>query len=578
MKSFGARINILIIMLILSVIAIAPRFDAEGVEISSLDIESQNQGLSIGEVIKSVGGVKVENVNHFLELLEEESKVDPVNISIVTDKSRVDYLAKESLLFDLNNLTIVNSKIQNISDGEILKEINNIKIESVADWEYIRYDLLPSKIVNIETEKQDYVFQVNKELEINVKEVSRSNIRKGLDLEGGTRVLLKPQGEFSASDQDVDNLMDIISDRLDIYGLADKRIRAANVDEDKLILIEIAGISKEEVEDFIATQGKFEAKIGEDVIFVGGEDVPFVCKDDGTCSGVRQCDFVSEGQYRCGFEFSIKLSPDAAKRHASITSKLDVIGGSGVGGHDSDGYLSKPLDLYLDEELIDTLQISSSLRGSEATDILISGSGFGDNQDAALNDALRSMEQLQTVMITGSLPFELEIVKIDSISPVFGETFLKNAIFAGLIALISVLLVVYIRYRSFKVIIPMGITLLSEIFIIMGFAGLFKWNLDLAAIAGIIASVGTGVDDQIVITDEIMRGKEQYFNWKEKLKRAFFIIFVAYAATVAAMLPLIWAVAGLLRGFAIATLIGVSIGVFITRPAFGAMLEKLMNK
>jgi len=575
MKSFGVRINLLIIMLILSLIAIAPKFNVEGVEVKSLDVIGKNQGLTVGEIIKSVDSVDVKSPEQFIDLLKNVSHVEPVRINLVTDKNKTSYLVQDDLLFELENLTIKNSKIGGVNDGEILKEINGVKINSEEDWEKIRYDLLPSKVIRIKTDKKEYTFQLNKELEINVKKVSRSNIRKGLDLEGGTRVLLKPVGENKASDQDIKNLMDIISDRLDIYGLADKRIRAADVDNEKLVLIEIAGISKEEIQGFIATQGKFEAKIGNDTIFTGGKDIPFVCKDDGTCSGIRICNQAAEGGYGCRFEFSIKLSTDAAKRHAEITKNLDVVGGAGFG---DEGYLSKPLDLYLDNELIETLQISASLKGSETTDILISGSGTGDDQETALNDALLNMEKLQTVLITGSLPFQLEIVKIDSISPIFGVEFLKGAVLAGLVAIVAVLCVVFIRYRNRKIIVPMMITLLSEIFIILGFAGLFKWNLDLAAIAGIIASVGTGVDDQIVIADEIIRGKEQYFSWKEKLKKAFFIIFVAYAATLAAMLPLIWAVAGLLRGFAIATIVGVTIGVFITRPAFGAMLERSMNK
>ena len=103
--------------------------------------------------------------------------------------------------------------------------------------------------------------------------------------------------------------------------------------------------------------------------------------------------------------------------------------------------------------------------------------------------------------------------------------------------------------------------------------------MDLAAIAGIIAAVGTGVDDQIVITDEIIRGqKEKFLSWKERIKKAFGIILVAYFATLAAMLPLWGAAAGLLRGFALTTILGVSIGVLVTRPAFASMLEKLMEK
>ena len=88
--------------------------------------------------------------------------------------------------------------------------------------------------------------------------------------------------------------------------------------------------------------------------------------------------------------------------------------------------------------------------------------------------------------------------------------------------------------------------MLSEIIIILGFAALVGWNLDLAAIAGILVAAGTGVDDQIVIADETLKGENiAYTNWKERLKRAFFIIIAAWAVTLASMIPLLFAGAGL---------------------------------
>jgi len=122
-------------------------------------------------------------------------------------------------------------------------------------------------------------------------------------------------------------------------------------------------------------------------------------------------------------------------------------------------------------------------------------------------------------------------------------------------------------------------TVLSEVLLILGFAAMVGWNLDVASIAGILAAIGTGVDHQIVIIDEAIRGADERFtNWKEKIKRAFFIIFVAYATTVAAMIPLWNAGAGLIRGFAVTTIVGVTMGVFLTRPAFAAVIEKLYEK
>ena len=82
-----------------------------------------------------------------------------------------------------------------------------------------------------------------------------------------------------------------------------------------------------------------------------------------------------------------------------------------------------------------------------------------------------------------------------------------------------------------------------------------------------------------MIIDEVMQNAEDYsYRWKDKLKKAFFIIFAAYTTTLAAMFPLFKAGAGLLRGFALITIVGVTVGVFITRPAFATIIEKLTEE
>jgi len=125
------------------------------------------------------------------------------------------------------------------------------------------------------------------------------------------------------------------------------------------------------------------------------------------------------------------------------------------------------------------------------------------------------------------------------------------------------------------------VTMLAEIVLILGMAAFIGWNLDLAAIAGILVAVGTGVDDQIVILDEVShreKERERRMNWKDRMKRAFFIIMAAYFTTVVAMVPLLWAGAGLVKGFALTTILGVTLGVFVTRPAFAAVAEVVMEK
>ncbi len=116
----------------------------------------------------------------------------------------------------------------------------------------------------------------------------------------------------------------------------------------------------------------------------------------------------------------------------------------------------------------------------------------------------------------------------------------------------------------------------SEIILTFGIASLIKWNLDLPSIAGIIATIGTGVDDQIVILDESQNSKT--YSVKERIKRALFIIFGSYFTVLFSLLPLYWAGAGLLKGFAVTTIIGVSVGVFITRPAFAEIIKRITKE
>jgi len=449
--------------------------------------------------------------------------------------------------------------------------INNEEINNIQDYNNIITKINDSSVLRIKTDKREYIMLKTPDLGISIGEVPKNNLKKGLDLQGGTRVVLQPEEELS--DQETRDLIRIMESRLNVYGLSDIKLRQSkDLFGDNFIIAEVAGASKQEVQELIAGQGKFEAKIGNETVFIGGKrDITFVCREDGTCSGVRQCVQNENSLYQCQFEFTIKLSPEAAKRHSEITRNLDVNITRGT-----QGYLSKTLDLYLDNNLVDSLQISSSLKGREAVDIAISGPGIGTTKNDAIKDATKNMNKLQTILITGSLPVKLNIVKIDTISPSLGKAFSSNAIWVILGAIAAVAVIIFIRYRDLRISLPVILISSSEILIILGLAALIKYNLDLAAIAGILAAVGTGVDDQIVIADEIIKGKKELVgSFKEKIKRAFFIIMVAWGTGVASMIPLFWAGAGLFTGFALTTIAGITIGVFITRPAFAAIVESL---
>lgn len=466
---------------------------------------------------------------------------------------------------------------------EVILAINNIPVSNVNDYYDLVFGLEPNRTLQIKTNKRIYRVitkgrfnQTTNQTELEdiglrISDAPKTNIRLGLDLQGGTRVLLKL--EEKVDKPSLEFLVDGMKERLNVYGLSDIVARSASdLSGNQYVLVEIAGVNEEEVKELLSKQGKFEAKISNQTIFKGGRDITYVCRS-ADCSGIdpqRGC-FQAEGGWFCGFRFSITLSPEAAELQAEVTKDM-------IPSLENTDYLSEPLDLYLDDQLVDTLRIGVELKGRPVTDVQISGSGLGISQQEALTNALQSMKRLQTILTTGSLPVKLSIIKTDSISPMLGQEFMRNIMLVTMLAVLSVAVALFISYRKLMIALPVLFTCLLEIFMLLGIAALIGWNIDLAAVAGIIVMVGTGVSDQIIITDEAIKGESRHvYTWKEKRRNAFFIIIGAWLTVMVSALPLLFAGAGLLRGFALTTMIGITVGVVITRPAYANIISILLR-
>jgi len=460
---------------------------------------------------------------------------------------------------------------QGLRQGQIITAIDGEEITSLEGFTNTfqgKYDSNQSVKTTILTKNSEVILFSKEAPKITVSEVPKTNIKLGLDLAGGSRALIKAEGKKLTS-AEINDLVDITRNRLNEFGLTDLKVMpVSDLEGNHFMLIEIAGATPGDLEEMISKQGKFEAKIANETVFAGGErDIASVCRNDATCAGIERCQQAQEGGYHCNFKFAIYLSEAAAKRHAEITDKLEVNSTS------QGDYLSEKLDLYVDDNLLDSLLIGEGLKGRVTTQISISGSGSGLTEEEAYDEAQKSMHKLQTILITGSLPYKLEIVKLDTISPVLGKQFIKSILLAALAALLAVSIIIFIRYKTFKSSMALLFTSTSEIIIILGIASFISWNLDLPSIAGILATIGTGIDQQIIILDEAKQ--KTFLSLKQKLKRAYSIILGAYFTAVVALIPLLWAGAGLLKGFAITTIIGITAGVLITRPAFAEMVKRI---
>lgn len=186
------------------------------------------------------------------------------------------------------------------------------------------------------------------------------------------------------------------------------------------------------------------------------------------------------------------------------------------------------------------------------------------------------------VILSQRLPVEISIESESEVEPRLGEEFLEEAAKAGLIAFLAVGAIVYLRYRRFKIAIPLMMTMACEVIIPLGVASAAHSiiTFGIAEIGALIAVVGTGVDHQIIISDEVLAGisPTRKLPIKRRVSRAFSIIFAAAATTIAAMIMLAFLGFGAMRGFAIITILGVLISVLITRPAYARIIGVLLER
>jgi preprotein translocase subunit SecD len=457
------------------------------------------------------------------------------------------------IITEINSKPVTDVQSYTKAISEIFSKVNNSNLNETIK-------------VTINTKASTIIFRTAESPNIVVSGIPTTKLKTGLDLSGGARALIKAENK-TLSDAEMSDLIAITSERFNIYGLKDITIKQVkDLSGNNYMLIEIAGASPSDLEDLISNQGKFEARIGNATVFVGGKDISHV-ERSGQNAGIEGCS-AYQSQEVCRFRFPISLTEESATRQADITKTLPL-------SSENPEYLSEKLDLYVDNNLMDSLFISKDLKGRVTTEISIQGSGTGTTRQEAIVDAQNNMKKLQTILITGSLPFKLEIVKLDTISPSLGKEFTKNLIYLALVVFVIISVVLFIKYRKIKITSAVILTMFSEAVITLGIAALIKWNLDASSIAGIIAGMGTGVNDQIVLIDESV--SNEHLSMKERIKRGFFIIIGAFFTIIAAMLPLFWAGAGMLKGFALTTILSVLAGILITRPAFSEILRKIQE-
>lgn len=218
---------------------------------------------------------------------------------------------------------------------------------------------------------------------------------------------------------------------------------------------------------------------------------------------------------------------------------------------------------------------------------IITGSGRGETPDEQHDNAVAELKITKIALTQGRLPVSTVIGSTYTIAPSLGRQFLLYSAIGVIFAVLVVASMIIIRYRNVWLAIPIVLINVIEMLITLAIVGNF--TLDLAAMAGIITLIGTGVDDQIIITDELLKKKRKESGEednealgesgvKQRIGKAFEIIMTNALVAIVAMMPLLLSGIVEIMGFALAYVIGVLVGVFITRPAYGLLVGEIVKK
>lgn len=193
--------------------------------------------------------------------------------------------------------------------------------------------------------------------------------------------------------------------------------------------------------------------------------------------------------------------------------------------------------------------------------------------------AKEKMQYIESILKGGSLPVGITLGSRTTVPATLGEEFLNLSLIGIAVSLLIISIAIGLRYQNVRATLPIIIISLAEFVILISILGSF--TIDLAAIAGILAAIGVGIDAQIVITDELLKRDER--DVEEKSDHAFQIIKTNVIVATLSMVPLLFSkiISGVvvveILGFAISTILGALLGYLLSRPAYASIVGYILN-
>lgn len=363
-----------------------------------------------------------------------------------------------------------------------------------------------------------------------------SSIRQGLDLQGGTHVVLEAVDTEQAqvNDDAMNRVIAIMEKRVNALGLTEPIIQREG---ERRVIIELPGVKDPDAA--IKTIGKtamleFRDEDGNTVLT--GTDLK-----DAQASTNPQT-----GQNVVNLEFS----DEGAQKFADLTMKN----------------VGRTIAILLDGEVLTAPNVREPILGGRAE---ITG-----------QKTLEEAQNLAVVLRSGALPVKVEIIETRTVGPTLGQDSKDKSQFAFAVGL-GVVVIFMIFFYHFSGFIA-DVALMAYTIMLLGILYLMDATLTLPGVAGIILSIGMAVDANVLIFEHFkeeyqINGKSLRLSMDAGFKRAFTTIFDSNVTTLIAAGVLFFLGTGTIRGFAITLGVGTILSMFTAITLTQFMLKLMIN-
>ena len=363
-----------------------------------------------------------------------------------------------------------------------------------------------------------------------------SSIRQGLDLQGGTHVVLEAVDTEQAqvNDDAMNRVVAIMEKRVNALGLTEPIIQREG---ERRVIIELPGVKDPDAA--IKTIGKtamLEFRDEEGNTVLTGTDL----KDAQASTNPQS------GQNVVNLEFS----DEGAQKFADLTMKN----------------VGRTIAILLDGEVLTAPNVREPILGGRAE---ITG-----------QKTLEEAQNLAVVLRSGALPVKVEIIETRTVGPTLGQDSKDKSQFAFVVGLGAVVLFMIFFYHLSGFI--ADVALMAYTVMLLGILYLMDATLTLPGVAGIILSIGMAVDANVLIFEHF---KEEYQVNQKTLrlamdagfKRAFTTIFDSNVTTLIAAGVLFFLGTGTIRGFAITLGVGTMLSMFTAITLTQYLLKLMIN-